>query len=52
MIEMFVKPMRLLRIPEPLDHPDWFFELKLEASARSRASRATSGGSSRATATR
>ena len=22
--------MRLLSIPEPFDHPDWFFELKLD----------------------
>lgn len=22
--------MRLLRVPEPFDHPDWMFELKMD----------------------
>ena len=26
----FVSPMRLLRIPEPLDHADWVFEPKMD----------------------
>ena len=25
-----VTPMRLLRIPEPFDHPDWIFEPKMD----------------------
>ena len=27
---MVVTPMRLLRIPEPFDHPDWIFEPKMD----------------------
>jgi len=26
----FANPMRLLRIPEPFDHPDWIFEPKMD----------------------
>ena len=25
-----VRPMRLLRIPEPFDHPDWIYEVKFD----------------------
>ncbi len=25
-----VRPMRLLRIPEPFDHPDWLYEVKCD----------------------
>ena len=25
-----LRPMRLLRIPEPFDHPDWLFEVKFD----------------------
>jgi hypothetical protein len=27
-----VAPMRLLRIPEPLDHPDFIFEPKIDGA--------------------
>ena len=25
-----LRPMRLLRIPEPFDHPDWLYEVKFD----------------------
>src|SRR5437763_2289962 len=28
LVEMQHRPMPLVRIPEPFDHPDWLFELK------------------------
>ena len=34
-----LRPMRLLRIPEPFDHPDWLYEVKFDgfrARARER----------------
>jgi hypothetical protein len=42
-------PTRLLRIPEPFDHPDWLDEVSSTASARWRTSPAITASSSRIT---
>jgi hypothetical protein len=30
-----IEPLRLARLPEPFDDPDWLFEIKTMSSARS-----------------